>query len=185
MASTMPLSVRLLSLFLLLSACTEPDSGYGFDIEKVELSPGYQHIAAIYRQSLSLSRDARDALEHGVPLVVRVQMELRDSMTLTLLSDDIQRYEIRFLPMSEHYELVNLADNSSLSFPRLRHVMNNLSRLSVDLSTGPLVPGKYEFRARTSIENARLPAPMHLPALFSSQWQHDSEWSTWPFEISA
>jgi hypothetical protein len=33
--------------------------------------------------------------------------------------------------------------------------------------------------------SSQTPAFSRLPTWFSAQWQHDSEWSTWPFEISA
>jgi hypothetical protein len=112
-------------------------------------------------------------------------MELRDSMTLTLLADHSRLYEIRFHPLIQSYELSGPGIESGRNFPRLRHVMNELSSLSFEFKTGPLAPGRYEFRTRTRLDNARLPAPMHLPALFSTDWQHDSEWSTWPFEINA
>ena len=42
-----------------------------------------------------------------------------------------------------------------------------------------------KLRTRLRLDESRLPAPMRLPTWFSAQWQHDSEWSTWPFEISA
>ena len=35
------------------------------------------------------------------------------------------------------------------------------------------------------IDTRGLPAPMRLPALLSAGWQHQSEWSAWPFEITA
>jgi len=190
MASITPLFVSLLSLAVLLGGCAQTDGDYGFRILAMELSTGYQKISARYQQDLSLSQEAVEALENGVPLTIEVEMELRDSETLMLLVDSAHLFEIRFLPLSQRYQLSRAGEGESGEadiqwFPRLRHVMNALSNLEMDFDTGPLAPGKYEFRARTSLDNARLPAPMHLPALFSTRWQHDSEWSTWPFEISA
>jgi hypothetical protein len=60
-----------------------------------------------------------------------------------------------------------------------------IDELNVQLSTGPLPMGSYELRTRIRLDESRLPTPMQLPAWFSRQWQHDSEWSVWPFEISA
>ena len=189
MAFTTPLFASLTSLLVLLSACTQPGGDYGFQIKKVDISPGYQKVSARHRQELSLSREATDALESGVPLTLLMEMELRDAATLTLLADESRRYEIRFLPLSRRYQLTAPGGGpgsvSVKTFPRLRHVMNELAGLRLDLGTGPLAPGDYEDRARIRLDNARLPAPMQLPALFSADWQHDSEWSTWPFEINA
>ena len=167
----------------LLAGCSESESDYGFRIESVALQPAHQRIEASFTQALKLSEEAREALDHGVALTVRVEMELRDAITLTLLADDIRRFEIRYLPLSQHYELSTPGDGTVRNYPRLRHVLNALSRVEFELATGALAPGSYEFRSRVRLENGRLPAPMRLPALFSAQWQHDSEWSTWPFEI--
>jgi hypothetical protein len=168
-----------------LAGCSPDGLDYGFSIESVTLTPAYQRVDASFRQTLTLSEEAREALDHGVALTVKMEMELRDSTTLALLADDSRRFEIRYLPLSQLYSLSAPGGVDARNFPRLRHVLNALSAVDLSLSTGALAPGNYEFRTRLRLENARLPAPMRLPALFSSQWQHDSEWSTWPFEISA
>ncbi len=185
MASITPLCVSLFSLVALLCACAQPSGDYGFRVQEVLLSPGYQKIVVRYRQDLKLSQDAVEALEHGVALTVQLQMELRDANTLTLLADDSRRFVIRYRPLSQHYELSGPGEGEPHTFPRLRHVLKELANVDLDLRTGPLAPGSYEIRARTRLDNTRLPAPMRLPARFSKQWQHDSEWSTWPFEIGA
>jgi len=183
MASITPFYASLVSLLFLLSACTEAGDDYGFKVQNVEIKPGYQKISTRYSQELSLSRAAVDALENGVSLTIQIDLELRDSMNLTLLADESRLYEVRFMPLVQGYELSGPGLSDKKTFPRLRHVMSELSSLRFDFRTGPLAPGSYEFRTRTRLDNARLPAPMHLPALFSADWQHDSEWSTWPFEI--
>jgi len=173
------------SAVLLLAGCVQSSGDYGFRILDVQIRPAYQRLSTRYTQELTLSGEAVEALEHGVPLTVQLDMELRDSQTLTLLADQTRRFEIRYLPLTQTYRLSGLDDGSQQDFPRLRHALGDLSRLDLDFSTGPLAPGLYEFRVRTRIDERRLPAPMRLPARFSAQWQHDSEWTTWPFEISA
>ena len=185
MASTTPLFASLLSIAVLLGGCTKAGSDYGFHITNVRVSSGYQKVLARFQQDLSLSREAVEALEKGVSLTVLLEMELRDSITLTLLADDSRAYVISFKPLNQVYQLKGPDADEIRNFPRLRHVMNELATMRIEFATGPLAPGPYEFRSRIRLDNARLPAPMHLPALFSSQWKHDSEWSTWPFEINA
>ncbi len=57
-------------------------------------------------------------------------------------------------------------------------------QLGYQAESGPwrdvYLSGAYELRTRVILDESRLPTPMQLPALFSSQWQHNSEWSTWP-----
>lgn len=172
----------LLSAGLVLGGCDRSGSDFGFTARSVTLQPGYQQVLASLQQELVLSTNAVEALDHGVPLTLRIEMELRDSLTLTLLAEDVQRFEIRYLPLSEHYELRGPGQEEVRNYPRLRHVLAALSSIRLDLVTGALAPGDYEFRIRTRLDNGRLPAPMRLPALFSARWHHDSEWSTWPFK---
>lgn len=169
----------------LLNGCAPASDDYGFNIRDVEIASGHQKIMTQHQQELRLSRDAVDALENGVPLTIKLEMELRDAINLTLLADDVRDFEIRFLPLNQAYQLSSTDDSEPKSFPRLRHVLNELASMNVNFRTGPLAPGSYEYRTRIRLDNASLPAPMHLPALFSAEWKHNSEWSTWPFEIDA
>lgn len=177
--------VALLSAALGLVACQSPTGDFGFEIESVGVQPGHQVILADFRQRLQLSREAADALEHGVPLTITIDLELRDARTLTLLAGQERHFTIRFLPLSQHFELTGPGLERPHTFPRLRHALADLAQLRLRLETGALAPGLYEFRTRVRLDNGRLPAPMRLPALMSAQWHHDSEWSTWPFSISA
>ncbi len=176
----------LLSLALVLSGCDQVATGnFGFRILEVKLQPGYQIIHAQLQQEIVLSREAIDALDHGVPLTVTLDLELRDAQNLALLTEQQLRYVIRYLPLSEHYQLSGPEPMRVQTFPRLRHALAALADLKVEMSTGALAPGPYEVRTRLRLDNARMPAPMRLPALLSVQWHHNSEWSTWPFAINA
>lgn len=183
MVSITRLSASLISIALVLTGCVESGGEYGFQIRKVEVGTANRKLNTRFDQRLSISDEAREALVHGVPLTIQVQVELRDASSLTLLYDDNRRFEIRYLPMLEDYQLRYLDGGSDQNFPRLRHALGALTRLDLSFDTGPLSPGSYELRARTHVDLARLPAPMRLPARFSPQWQHDSKWSTWSFEI--
>jgi hypothetical protein len=185
MVSTMRACSGLLSLALLLGACSQPSGDSGFRIQSLEIFPGYQNIRAQLNQHLALSRDAVEAIEHGVPLTMTLDLELRDSHDLSLLASEVRHYVIQYLPLSEHFTLTREDNGEVSNFPRLRHALAALSRLDLVMKTGALAPGEYEIRARMRLDNERLPAPMRLPALLASGWQHQSEWSTWPFVISA
>ncbi|MDX1697988.1 MAG: DUF4390 domain-containing protein [Thiohalobacterales bacterium] len=151
----------------------------------LDIRPGHQSIQARLGQELILSREAIEAIQHGVPLTLTLELELRDARDLTLLADDQRHFVIHYLPLSEHFQLSGLPDEAVESFPRLRHVLAALSGLDLDFQTGPLAPGSYELRARMRLDSRRLPAPMRLPALLSAGWRHQSEWTTWPFVINA
>jgi hypothetical protein len=177
----------LLSLTLiLLAGCSKQETAdYGFAINDVSISQAHQSLNLHLQQELQLSGEAREALEHGVILSIKLELELHNDNHLVVLQEDARLFQVRYLPLSERYQLSEQHNNGMQVFSRLRHVLAAIGNLDVQISTGPLLPGSYELRTRVSLDKNRLPTPMQLPAWFSPEWQHDSEWSVWPFEISA
>ncbi len=168
-----------------LAGCGQQSNvDYGFSIDKVSVKRAYQSLNVNLQQTLVLSRQAREALEHGVTLTIKLEMELRNDNDMIVVRRDSRRFQLRYLPLSERYQLSKNHTGELQSFLRLRHMLAEIDTLDVQLETGPLPPGSYELRARIRLDKSRLPAPMQLPAWLSSQWQHDSEWSVWPFKIS-
>lgn len=159
--------------------------GYAFAIRHVTVTPAYQSLDIHLEQDLELSQQAREALEHGVTLTVRLDLELRDDSHMIAARRDTRRFQLRYLPLSERYQFAQEETGAQEAFTRLRHMLAAMDDLSIHFSTGPLPPGSYELRTRISLDESRLPTPMQLPAWFSPQWRHDSEWSTWPFKVNA
>ena len=146
--------------------------------------PAYQSLDINLQQELELSAQAREALEHGVTLTIRLEMELRNDNNMIVARRDARRFQLRYMPLSERYQLSEEGSGELKAFSRLRHMLADMANLNVRLSTGPLPSGSYELRTRISVDESRLPTPMQLPVRFSSQWRHDSEWSVWPFKVS-
>jgi len=176
-------SVLLLVVALALSACSDPAAEGRFELSRVEAkwTNGWMNVTC--EQQLSLSNEARNALTHGVPLTVQLELLLRNSGSQTRVGNETYSYEIRYLPMSDHYQLSLSGADTVRTFPRLRHVLAELSNLNVSFETGVLPAGDYELLARTRLDQQRMPPPMRLPVLLSSKWRHDSSWSSWPLEI--
>ena len=112
-----------------------------------------------------------------------MEIVLRNTGNQTRLIQSLDIYEIRYLPMSEHYQLSLPSGSEVRTFPRLRHLLSELSTVKLSFSTGVLPAGDYELLARTRLDRQKMPPPMRLPVLFSSQWRHDSDWSAWPVDI--
>ena len=168
----------------LLAACGEQSIDYGFNINDVAVNRGYQSLDIHVNQDLDLSPQAMDALQHGVTLTIRLDMELRNDNNMIIVRRQSRRFQIRYLPLSERYQLIDEEREKLQTFVRLRHLFAAIGDLQSRLQTGPLPSGNYELRTRVKLDEGLLPAPMQLPALFSAQWRHDSEWSVWPFKIS-
>ncbi len=168
---------------LLLSACGEVDESGRFELSDVEARWSNGRMEVRFEQDLRLSPEARNALVHGVPLTLGVELVLRDARTQARVRRNKSFYEIRYLPLSEHYQLSGPGDENLRTFPRLRHALADLADLEVRFETGALPSGEYELLARSFLDKQKMPPPMRLPVMFSSRWKHESAWSSSQLEI--
>lgn len=173
----------LATAVLLLGACGATDGNNRFEILDVRAEWANGRMDVRLEQRLELGPEAREALLHGVPLTLAVELVLRDARTRTRLEKQRSLYEIRYLPLSEHYQLTREASGESQTFPRLRHALAELGELRLSVKTGALPSGEYELLARSYLDRRRVPPPMRLPLLFSPDWNHESAWTTWPLVI--
>jgi len=175
----------LLLASLCILGCAREAVDYGFTIKKVAVSRGYQVLHVQLAQRLELSQQAREAVRHGVTLFIVLELELRNDDNLIAVRKEYTRFDIRYLPLIERFQLSKDGSETRRTFSRLRHLLASIDDLSVRMSTGPLPAGAYQLRTRIRLDETMLPAPMQLPAWFSAQWQHDSEWTVWPFTVNA
>ena len=175
--------VVALAALLALGGCSRQDTGGQFEISRLESHWGNGGVDIYCEQRLQLSAEARRALEHGVPLTIEVELILRDMVSRKRVSGATRRYEIRYLPLSEHYRVSGIGTHDVATFPRLRHALAELSRLNFSLAVGALPTGDYEVLARSRLDHGDMPPPMRLPALFDRDWKHVSNWTSGPLII--
>lgn len=174
--------VALLSLGL-CAACDASRDDTRFDIDDLVASWSNGRIDVRVEQRIEFSEEARDALRHSVPLTVAVEVILRDAQSRSRLHRFERHYEIRYLPLSQRFQLSTDGDAPPRSFPRLRHALADLGRLDLTYETGVLPGGEYELLARSYLDRERMPPPMRLPALFSPHWDHASDWTARPLHV--
>ena len=170
-------------VLLTLSACSGPHQGGTFEISEIDARWANGIIDVRVNQRLELSQEARRALQHGVALTMEVELVLRDARTQTRVQKHNSLYEIRYLPLSERFQLTGPAKEDTRTFPRLRHALSDLGRLNVTFKTGVLPSGEYELLARSFLDKRKMPPPMRLPVMFSQKWDHESDWTSWPLEV--
>lgn len=173
----------LLLMLIALAGCQSAADDNRFVINRVDSQWTNGQVKVNSEQKLSLSNEAREALIHGVPLTLELELLLRNTGSQVRVGSDTRLYEISYLPMSEHYQLAQVGSAGIKTFPRLRHVLAELSQIRLSFETGVLPAGDYELMARISLDQSTMPPPMRLPMLLSSNWHHDSSWSSWPLEI--
>lgn len=179
------LTTGLALLAIGLAACARPAEGGHFEIERINARWANGVLEGDCRLALQLSSEARNALRHGVPLTIELELILRSSTDQTRVGAETRRFEIRYLPLSEHYRVAGLGQGHSGTFPRLRHALAELSRIDFSIVTGALPAGDYELLARSRLDHHSMPPPMRLPALFDAGWNHASTWSAWPLTVDA
>jgi hypothetical protein len=184
--SKVPESARLylLAALLTLAGCSDPDADSRFEITRVVSTWTNGHLNVISEQKLTLSDEAREALVHGVPLMLELDLVLRNTSNQTRIGQEKSGYEIRYLPLSDYYQLAFRETGAVKTFPRLRHVLAELTRLNASLETGVVPTGDYELLARMTLDKHKMPPPMRLPVLLSAKWRHDSSWTSWPLQIN-
>lgn len=180
-----PKALFLLGVMLMLSACGQTASERRFEIKNADLRWSNGRLTVGLEQNLTLSNEARNALRHGVPLTFQVELIVRDTGTQTRVEEHQEEYEIRYLPLSDRFQLTQPGGDEIKTFPRLRHLIAELADLRLSLRTGALPDGSYEVLTRTRLDRRKMPMSMRLPTIFSAEWRHDSEWSSWPLELSS
>ena len=168
----------------LLSGCDRQDGAERFEITQVDLKWSNGRLRAELHQKLILSNEAQEALRHGVPLTIEIEVIFRNTGNQTRAGERLDRYEIRYLPLSDRFQLTLPGGEDIETFARLRHLLANLANQQMELRTGPLPDGNYELLARARIDQRRMPISMRLPTMFDPKWQHDSDWSSWPLDIA-
>lgn len=173
-----------MSIAWVTAGCAPTGGSFGIHIDTLEARTAHTGVDVRAHQEISLSREAREALRHGVPLRIRVDLTMRADGQWRPAEENTFIYEIRYLPLSDHYQLTGpRSDSGVTTYPRLRHVLAELGDVELNLPIANATPGEYEVRMRSRLDRSAMPAPMQLPTLLSPNWNHDSGWVTSAVEV--
>jgi hypothetical protein len=149
-----------------------------------ELRDGVYYLNAVigYR----LSTEAIDALHSGVPLGIRLDVEIihprrwwfdDDSNTLR------QSYQIDYHAISERYIVLNINSGEQASFASLLSALEYVGRVErLPLIDSAVLEDDrgYYVRMRASLDQEQFPGPLRLLAFWRRDWSIASEWYRWP-----
>ena len=163
----------------------QDDPGF-FEVRSAiaELRDGVYYLNAVigYR----LSTEAIDALHSGVPLGIRLDVEIVDPRRWWFDDDSAalrQSYQLDFHTLSERYIVrnVNSADQASFaSLPAALEYIGRVERLPL-IDTAVLEDDRgYYVRLRASLDQEQFPGPLRLLAFWRRDWSIASEWYRWP-----
>ena len=138
--------------------------------------------------SFQPSAAIRDALSHGVAVTLVVETRIHPWRGWLASPDQTRnhRFEIRYLPLSEHYQLKILKSDSTRTYPRLRLLLADLAQrrwLDTHLTRSQLGEDEWAVEVRVDIDKEQLPAPMQLSVWAHKGWQTNTEW--WRFTVTS
>ena len=135
---------------------------------------------------LNFSEKSREALDNGVSLTIRIDLEVlrrRPWLWDSKVSIVRANYELELHALSQQYVVRNLNLGTTHSYASLDLAASALGRVS----DFPLVdahllddPKNYRWRIRARLDIEALPAPLRPLAYLSALWRHDSDWYEWP-----
>lgn len=136
------------------------------DAQVVSTADGAQLALAI---DLQLNGPMSDALEHGIPITLRV--DLRGDAGASVWTDR-RHVELRYFPLSRRYQLRDGASGTVRSFAASGYLIDALAALRLPL------PGEFahlpvgtHLRVAIGLDHAALPGALRLPAILEPAWR--------------
>ena len=163
----------------------QDDPGF-FEVRSAmaELREGVYFLNAVI--AYRLSTEASDALHSGVPLGIRLDVEIVHPRRWWFDNENaalLQSYQLEYHALSERYIVLNVNSGDQLSFGSLFAALEALGR--VDrlplIDTAVLDDGRgYYVRLRAVLDEEQFPGPLRLLAFWRRDWSIASEWYRWP-----
>jgi len=150
----------------------------------VELEGGVYLLTA--RVEYRLSTEARDALQAGVPLNIRLDVEVIHNRRFwfnNTVASLRQRFQLEYHALSERYIVMNVNSSQQESFGSLFGALNFLGRVDkLPLLDASLLEDSrdYRFRMRAFLDVEKFPGPLRLLAFWRRDWSLASDWYQWP-----
>jgi len=163
----------------------EEDPGYFAVREaRTELQDGVYFLDA--RIEYRLSSDSRRALQSGVPLTIRVEVELLKPRRLWFDGEEAalrQRYQLEYHALSERFTVQNLNSGDQQSFSTLFGALDSLGRIDhfplIDAALLDPDQQRYYLRMRSVLDVEKLTGPLRLIAFWRRDWSLGSDWYKW------
>jgi len=181
------LAAAVLTLLLTGGGCKQAQNNAAAQIEITGLALTQDDFLGLVAGiDMQLGRQAQEALQSGIPIVITVDLRLarRYRFFAREINTRSFHWELNYLPLSERYTMQHPVSGQISSYPRLRMLLDDLrqpvayawpadARQQQALSNG-----QHQLQMRVRLNRLRLPAPLRLPALISSQWRLQDGWKT-------
>ena len=182
-------------IMLLLVACQPPEADNARDSKALTLhliEPVIQWqdgVLGVVSGIAFAPSPALDALDHGVAVTLVVATRIHTIHGVLASTDQTRnhRFEIRYLPLIEQYQLTELKTNTAVTYPRLRLLIGALAEpkfLDTHLTHEMVQDRSWHVQAKPDIDRERLPAPMQLALWGDRQWRSSVDGWDWRVEAN-
>lgn len=162
---------------------------YAADENRFEIRNAYVELAADawqleVRLDLGLSRAAREALDEGVPLTLRLEAEAstaRRFLPDATVASPTWEWRLQHDAITDRYVVSDLASGDQGNYATRDEALTALAKISglaLADSTRLPVGRRFEMRVRASVEIGELPAAVKM-LLFWRSWSRDTDWYVW------
>jgi hypothetical protein len=148
-----------------------------------ELRDGVYFLSA--RIGFRLSTEARDALHSGVPLGIRIDVEILHPRRWWFDNESAglrQSFQLEYHALSERYTVLHVNSSEQASFGTLTAALAHIG----DVERLPLIDAAvlenergYDVRLRAVLDQEQFPGPLRLLAFWRRDWSIASDWYRW------
>jgi len=175
----------LLFVVVLLPDAYSQDKKEGFTVRSAwtRLVDEVYYMSA--RVDYEFSKEALEALENGVPLDIKVYIEVegvRNYMWNETVATLVQHYRLAYHALAEQYIVENLNSGTRKSFPSRYTAVSSMGTIdNLPILDRELLSSDKEYRGkiRARLDLESLPAPLRPWAWFTPSWRLSSDWYTW------
>ncbi|MEE8428145.1 MAG: DUF4390 domain-containing protein [Gammaproteobacteria bacterium] len=135
-----------------------------------------------------LSKEAKEALQSGVPLVLEIQIQVlreRPWIWNTVIAKLTQRYRVHYHALSQRYLVKNINTGVQSSFRTLDGVLLVIGTLKdFPMLDKHILESAQSYigKLRADLDIEALPTPIRLWAYSSPKWRLGSEWYQWQLQ---
>lgn len=174
-------------LALLMFAVVSVAHAAGFFV----LSAKSELVNNVYRLTASIkyqfSSDVVDALKNGIPVVLKLDIEVLEPQAWYFWSETVatlqQRYRVQYQALSQRYLVSNINSATQEYFSSLDEAIASLDHVDdlPILDKSLLDPDRqYALRMRADIDFDALPVPLRYYAYVLPEWLLGSDWYSFP-----
>jgi len=183
------MTIWMAFITLLCVGCqAEPESHGGHALDLIDPQPIWLDDELHFSTSLIWRPDEAvvEALHHGVviPLELSVRISRHHGVVASEDRRHDHRFEIRYLPLLQDYELWDVRADQRARYPRLSILNRALAqrrRFSAGLTQSEVEERRWQVQLRAHLDLSRLPSPMRLPVWFDPSWRSEAPWRSFVF----